>query len=277
MNETIFQERAAGSSESTSDPAQERAREIERFYHLARRQAWQVEQLPWGQMAPIPEGHGSEEKRVHRQEMWRSVITQQLQADMLASQMSVQLLTGASDHEARLYYSTMMQDEGRHAEAWLRLVHEVGGTAEPDPYLEKLGKLALALDTLEEKIWLLQVFYEGLVIDRFHQIAAATPNTILGDICTRLAIDDGIHHGAGVAYERLLLERASPHTKRNIVRLSEELWPIFVDHLLWRPRARSWASAAMRARDAEQIRAYITEGLKIAAKVGLEIDPPSGY
>ena len=119
----------------------------------------------------------------------------------------------------------MVQDEGRHAEAWLRLTSEVGGMSEPDPYLGRLGELTLNADTLEEKIWMFQVVFEGLVIDRFHQIAAAAPGTILAELCNRLTVDDGIHHGAGVSYEQRLLERTSPRTKRAIRRVSRETWP----------------------------------------------------
>src|SRR5450755_4350741 len=115
--------------------------EMQRFYILAKRQAWKVEQLSWGQIPPVPEGKGSGEKRARRMAIWRSVVTQQLQADTLASLLSSQLLAAAPDLPGRLYYTTMVQDEGRHAEAWLRLTGEVGGVSEPDPYLEKLGNL----------------------------------------------------------------------------------------------------------------------------------------
>ena len=257
--------------------AAETTREMERFYTLAKRQAWSVDQLSWGQMPPIPEGKGSGEKRARRLQIWRSVVTQQLQADTLASLLSSQLLAAISDTPGRLYYSTMVQDEGRHAEAWLRLTKEVGGMSEPDPYLVQLGERTLNADTLEEKIWLFQVVFEGLVIDRFHQIAAAAPGTILAELCNRLAVDDGIHHGAGVSYEQMLLERATPRTKQAIAQVNREMWPIFRAHLLWRPQARSWASAAMTARDMQTLRSYVGQLQKLARKVGLELEVPPGY
>ncbi|HLX59468.1 MAG TPA: ferritin-like domain-containing protein [Ktedonobacteraceae bacterium] len=253
------------------------AAEMQRFYTLAKRQAWKVEQLSWGRIPPVPEGKGSGENRARRQEIWRSVITQQLQADTLASLLSAQLLAAAPDDSGRLYYTTMVQDEGRHAEAWLRLTKEVGGVSEPDPYLDKLGELTLNADTIEEKVWLFQVVYEGLVIDRFRQIAEGTQGTILSELCTRLTIDDGIHHGAGVIYEQLLIARSSVHTKQAIRRLSQEMWPLFEEHLLWRPHARSWANTAMHPRDLQTIKNYIVQEQKLANKVGLAIDIPPGY
>jgi hypothetical protein len=71
-----------------------------RFYELANRQEWQVKDLPWGELPPIPEGKGSPERRARRNDMWRSVLTQQLQADMLACDMASQLLNIAPDIEA---------------------------------------------------------------------------------------------------------------------------------------------------------------------------------
>ena len=259
------------------DPTLDTTAEMQRFYTLAKRQAWKVEQLSWGKLPPVPEGKGSGEKRARRKAIWCSVVTQQLQADTLASLLSAQLLAAAPDLPGRLYYSTMVQDEGRHAEAWLRLANEVGGVSEPDPYLIRLGELTLNADTLEEKIWMFQVVFEGLVIDRFRQIVEGAPGTVLAELCNRLTVDDGIHHGAGVIYEQRLLARASSSTKRAIWRMSQETWPLYVQHLTWRPRERSWVSNAMRSRDLAMIKSYMAQEQKLAMKVGLEIDTPSGF
>src|SRR5216683_1409933 len=279
MNDDQVLARESGEEESLAhmNEVSDNAREMERFYTLAKRQAWKVEQLSWGQIPPVPEGKGSGENRARRLEIWRSVVTQQLQADTLASLLSSQLLAAVPDTPGRLYYSTMVQDEGRHAEAWLKLSAEVGGTSELDPHLVKLGERTLNADTLEEKIWLFQVVFEGLVIDRFRQIAAGAPGTILAELCNRLTIDDGIHHGAGVIYEQRLLERTSSRTKRAIWRVSQEMWPLFVDHLLWRPHERSWASNALRARDLEMVKSCMAQEQKLAIKVGLEIDTPPRF
>ena len=80
--------------------------------------------------------------------------------------------------------------------------------AERDPYLDELAHMTLDADTIEEKVFLMQVFYERLIIPRFRMIARSSRGTVLEDLCNRLAIDDGIHHGAGMAYERVLLEGA---------------------------------------------------------------------
>src|SRR6266516_4166276 len=210
-----------------------------RFYELAKKQEWQVRDLPWSELPPIPEAKGPPDKQARRKDVWRSVITQQLQADELACEMSSQLLNIAPDPEAKLYYSTMVQDESRHTEAWLKLTTEVGGTAERDPHLDKLAHMTLEADTLEEKVFLMQVFYERLIIGRFRLIARSSRGPVLEDLCNRLATDDGIHHGAGMAYERVLLQNASKQTRRTLVDAANRLLPIFAAHALWRPRERA--------------------------------------
>ena len=57
--------------------------------------------------------------------------------------MATQLFSMAPDPEAKLYYTTMVQDESRHTEAWLRLVEDAGGRAERDPYLDQLAQMQL--------------------------------------------------------------------------------------------------------------------------------------
>src|SRR5256714_9216878 len=242
-----------------------------RFYELAKRQEWQVRDLPWGEQPPIPEGKGSPERKARRRDMWRSVLTQQLQADMLACEMASQLLNVAPDPEAKLYYSTMVQDESRHTEAWLKLIEEAGGTAERDPYLDELAHMTLEADTLEEKVFQMQVFYERLIISRFRLIARASRATVLEDLCNRLTTDDGIHHGAGMAYEKVLLRGADKKTKRRLVEAANHPLPIFVPHALWRPKERAVIGRLMYERDVERLHEDLEEGVKLAQSLGLDV------
>jgi hypothetical protein len=242
-----------------------------RYYELAKKQEWQIRDLPWGELPPIPEGKGSPERKARRKDLWRSVLTQQLQADMLACDMSSQLLNMAPDLEAKLYYSTMVQDESRHTEAWLKLIGEVGGIAERDPYLDQLAHMTLEADTLEEKVFQMQVFYERLIISRFRLIARSSRGTVLEDLCNRLATDDGIHHGAGMAYEKVLLQHASKKTKQKLIEAANRLLPIFVQHALWRPQERAFIGDAMRSRDIERLKEDVEQGVKLAQSLGLDV------
>src|SRR5205809_6926278 len=242
-----------------------------RFYELAKRQEWQAAALPWGGPPPIPAGKGTPQSRARRSDMWRSVLTQQLQADMLACEMASQLLNVAPDPEAKLYYSTMVQDESRHTEAWLKLINDVGGIAERDPYLDELAHMTLEADTLEEKVFQMQVFYERLIISRFRLIARASRGTVLEDLCNRLTTDDGIHHGAGMAYEKVLLRSADQKTKRALVDAANRLLPTFVQHALWRPKERAFIGSAMRSRDIENLKNDLEIGVRLAESLGLDV------
>src|SRR3989454_9050790 len=244
---------------------------ILRFYELAKRQEWQVRDLPWGEIPPIPEGKGSPQRQARRKDLWRSVLTQQLQADMLACDMSSQLLNMAPDPEAKLYSSTMVQDESRHTEGWLKLIGEVGGIAERDPYLDQLAHMTLEADTLEEKVFQMQVFYERLIISRFRLIARASRGTVLEEICNRLATDDGIHHGAGMAYEKVLLQNSSKKTNQKLVDAANRLLPTFVEHALWRPKERAFIGRAMHTRDIERLKEDLEIGVRLAESLGLDV------
>jgi hypothetical protein len=262
---------ATGQLIEMSSEGREEFSGVLRFYELAKRQEWQVRDLPWGELPPIPEGKGSPERRARRNDMWRSVLTQQLQADMLACDMSSQLLNIAPDHEAKLYYSTMVQDESRHTEAWLKLVAEAGGTAERDPHLDNLAHMTLEADTVEEKVFLIQVFYERLIISRFRLIARSSRGTVLEDLCNRLATDDGIHHGAGMAYERVLLQDADKKTNKELVEAANRLLPEFAAHALWRPKERAWIGRAMESRDVERLKEDLEIGVRLAESLGLDV------
>jgi hypothetical protein len=129
----------------------------------------------------------------------------------------------------------------------------------------------LDLDTLEEKVFLMQVFFERLIIPRFRLIARSSRGTVLEDLCNRLTIDDGIHHGAGMAYERVLLEDADRKTKQQLIKVANQMMPIFVKHALWRPQVRARIAAAMEARDAQRLREDLDDGIRLASSLGLDV------
>jgi hypothetical protein len=165
----------------------------------------------------------------------------------------------------------MVQDESRHTEAWLKLIGEVGGEGERDPHLDKLGRMFLEADSLEEKVFLMQVFFERLIIPRFRLIARSSRGTILEDICNRLAIDDGIHHGSGMAYERILLEHASPRVRSQLIAAANRMLPEFAKHALWRPKAREFIGSLMEARDRERLKLELNHGVRLAQSLGLDV------
>jgi 1,2-phenylacetyl-CoA epoxidase catalytic subunit len=244
---------------------------VVRYYELAKRAEWQLRDLPWNELPPIPEYKGTPQKLARRRDLWRSVITQQLQADELAVEMATQLFRMAPDPEAKLYYTTMVQDESRHTEAWLRLTDEAGGRAERDPYLDQLADMQLGADTLEEKVFLMQVFYERLIIPRFRLIARSSKGTVLEDLCNRLTVDDGIHHGSGMAYAKVLLANAPQKTRRRLIEGANRMLPIFVQHALWRPKAREFIGQLMRDTDERRLKEDLDTGVRLAQSLGLDV------
>jgi hypothetical protein len=254
-------------------PGEDRSRYagVLRFYELAKHQEWAVRDVPWGELPPVPEGKGSPQRLARRRDVWRSVVMQQLQADVLACEMAAQLLNAAPDPEARLYYSTMVQDESRHTEAWLKLIGALGGEGERDPHLDSLGHMFLEADTLEEKVFLMQVFFERLIIPRFRLIARSSRGTVLEDLCNRLAVDDGIHHGAGMAYERVLLEGADKKVKDTLIDAANRMLPEFAAHALWRPKAREMIGQLMETRDKERLKTELNHGVRLAQSLGLDV------
>src|ERR1041385_6252500 len=243
---------------------------VYRYSELAKRAEWQVRDLPWGEIPPIPEYSGSPQKLARRRDLWRSVVTQQLQADELAVEMATQLFAIAPDRDAKLYYTTMVQDESPQTEAWLKLIHEAGGMAERDPYRDRLTRIALDADTIEEKVFLMQVFYERLIIPRFRMIARSSRGTVLEDLCNRLTIDDGIHHGAGMAYERVLLEGAGRKVNEKLVAQADRRLPLFAQHALWRPKAREFIGALMRETDMRMLKEDLENGVRLARSLGID-------
>ena len=117
----------------------------------------------------------------------------------------------------------------------------------------------------------MQVFFERLIIPRFRLIARSSRGTVLEDLCNRLTIDDGIHHSAGVAYERVLLEGASKKTKDRLVKAANQLLPIFVEHALWRPKERAWIGDVMRETDIRRLQDDVRDGIRMASSLGLDV------
>ena len=131
--------------------------------------------------------------------------------------------------------------------------------------------MTLEAETLEEKVFQMQVFYERLIISRFRLIARSSRGTVLEDICNRLTTDDGIHHGAGMAYERVLLQGASKKTKQSLVDAANRLLPTFVKHALWRPKERAFIGRAMLSRDTERLKEDLEIGVRLAQSLGLDV------
>ena len=68
---------------------------ISRFYDIGKQAQWDAAEVPW-HVPLVPEYRVSE----RRKEVWRSIITQQYQADWYAVQAAAQFTVIAKDHPA---------------------------------------------------------------------------------------------------------------------------------------------------------------------------------
>jgi hypothetical protein len=182
-----------------------------------------------------------------------------------------QLLNIAPDHEAKLYYSTMVQDESRTPEAWLKLVGEAGGTAERDPHLDNLAHMTLEADTLEEKVFLMQVFYERLIISRFRLIARSSRGTCSRTSATGSPRTTAFTTAPAWRTSGSCFQEADKKTNKKLVEAANRLLPEFAAHALWRPKERAWIGRAMESRDVERLKEDLEIGVRLAESLGLDV------
>jgi hypothetical protein len=69
----------------------------------------------------------------------------------------------------------------------------------------------------------------------------------------------------------LLLEDADRKTKQQLIKVANQMMPIFVKHALWRPQVRARIAAAMEARDAQRLREDLDDGIRLASSLGLDV------
>src|SRR5437763_539824 len=77
--------------------------------------------------------------------------------------------------------------------------------------------------------------------------------------------------GAGMAYERILREHATPKTKSALIDAANRMLPEFAKHALWRPKAREFIGSLMETRDRERLHQELEHGRRLAASLGLDV------
>ena len=131
--------------------------------------------------------------------------------------------------------------------------------------------MTLEADTLEEKVFQMQVFFERLIIPKFRRSPAprAAP-------CSRTSATGSRSTTASTTApawrtSASLLEHASKKTKDKLIAAANQLLPVFVQHELWRPRERAWMGSAMRSADVARLRSELENGIKMAQSLGLDV------
>ncbi len=224
-------------------------KQLKHFYRAAKKRTWTVDGLGWEQLPLVPAMENERWRLV-----WSSVVKQQLQADIIAVEASTQLLLDVEEYDARMYYTTMVQDEGKHVEGWTQLVSGLDDVEAHNPYLEELGEMILDRDLMiEQKVVGFQVVFEGAVIPAFKDISAAAEKTVLGEMARRLVRDDSIHHNSGVAYAEYLFSKAPRSLKKEISKAASQYLPVYLESITWRPPARKFLDRFMKERDRAQV------------------------
>jgi hypothetical protein len=74
-----------------------------------------------------------------------------------------------------------------------------------------------------------------------------------------------------MAYERVLLQGAGKKMNQTLVDAANRLLPIFIQHALWRPKARAVIGRLMYERDVQRLHEDLEEGVKLAQSLGLDV------
>jgi hypothetical protein len=74
-----------------------------------------------------------------------------------------------------------------------------------------------------------------------------------------------------MAYEQVLLERAGDKAKRRVIAAAQGMLPVFVQHALWRPKAREVIGRLMHETDIRMLREDIETGIRNAQSLGLDV------
>ena len=59
--------------------------------------------------------------------------------------------------------------------------------------------------------------------------------------------------------------------KRQLIKVANRMLPIFVDHALWRPKARASIAGLMRARDIQMLQDDLEQGVRLAGSLGIDV------
>jgi hypothetical protein len=74
-----------------------------------------------------------------------------------------------------------------------------------------------------------------------------------------------------MAYERVLLEDTTKKQQQQLVNVANGMLPIFVDHALWRPKARASIAGLMRQRDLAMLQDDLEQGIRLAGSLGIDV------
>ena len=69
-----------------------------------------------------------------------------------------------------------------------------------------------------------------------------------------------------MAYERVLLAERHEEAEAQLVEVANQMLPVFVQHALWRPKAREFVAVLMRDTDIGMLREDLDIGVRLASR-----------
>ena len=69
----------------------------------------------------------------------------------------------------------------------------------------------------------------------------------------------------------MLLDGASTEKRKQLIKVANRMLPIFVDHSLWRPKARASIAGLMRDRDIKMLQDDLEQGVRLAGSLGIDV------
>ena len=68
----------------------------------------------------------------------------------------------------------------------------------------------------------------------------------------------------------MLLQDSSRKEQQQLIKVANEMLPIFVAHSMWRPKARASIAGLMRERDLQMLQHDLEQGVRLAASLGID-------
>ncbi|MFC0216017.1 sulfurtransferase TusA family protein [Paenibacillus chartarius] len=124
--------------------------------------------------------------------------------------------------EALMYLSTLVQDESRHIEAFMKRALAGGGGLQYSSTLTERSLLSLFVqEDYFKSSFLLHVLGEGTFLDLLTFVEEYAPDPVTKQIVTLAKIDEGRHVAYGIGHVRHILER-NPNMVKSLIEAAEE-------------------------------------------------------
>jgi len=186
------------------------------LYEQAKVNQWNATtDIPWDQLTPLPE-----------ELEWAvcQIMTFLAENEYSALYVPAKFMARINPHyiEVLMYLSTLVQDESRHIEAFMKRALANGGGLQYSSTLTErsLHSLFVQEDYFKSS-FLLHVLGEGTFLDLLHFIEEHSPDPVTKKIVALAKIDEGRHVAYGIGHVRHIL-KSHPKAQASLIEAAEE-------------------------------------------------------